>query len=59
MKVINTSTGLKILHYTNLFGKRVMRIESEKLKDEPIYLDVTVDTALRNQLKDQLIKLAL
>jgi len=59
MKTITTSTGLKILHYTNLFGKRVMKIESEKLNDEPIYNEVTVDTALRNQLKSNLIKLAL
>lgn len=32
-------------------------IKSDKLIDEPIYNDVTVDTMLRNQLKDQLIKL--
>jgi hypothetical protein len=47
--------GLKITHK----GEGNIKVTSQILKDEPIYLDVTVDTALRNQLKDQLIKLAL
>jgi hypothetical protein len=36
-----------------------VKVFSQLLKDEPIYNEVTVDTDLRNQLKDQLIKLAL
>jgi hypothetical protein len=45
--------------YTKITSKGEVKVFSQLLVDEPIYDDVTVDTALRNQLKDQLIKLAL
>ncbi len=35
----------------------LIKVYSPILDEEPIYLDVTVDTMLRNQLKDNLIKL--
>ena len=47
------STGVIVKH--NQEGK--IRVFSQILKDEPIYNEVTLDTALKNQLKNQLIKL--
>ena len=48
-------TGIVIEH--NHQGN--IKVFSPFLKDEPIYNEVTLDTALRNQLKSNLIKLAL
>ena len=47
------STGVIVKH--NQEG--VIKVFSQVLKDEPIYNEVTLDTALRNELKDKLIKL--
>jgi len=47
--------GIKI----NITKNGEVKVFSQLLKDEPIYNDVTVDTALKNQLKDTLIKLHL
>ena len=46
------TTGVK----TKLKGREI-KVFSQILEDEPIYNDVTVDTALNNVLKEQLIKL--
>ena len=46
-------TGIVIEH--NRQGN--IKVTSPFLMDEPIYNEVTVDTALRNQLKSNLIKL--
>ena len=45
--------GLTISHN----GEGHIKVTSQILKDEPIYNEVTLDTALRNQLKNQLINL--
>ena len=42
--------GLKITHN----GEGRIKVYSQTLKDEPIYNEVTLDTAHRNQLKEQL-----
>jgi hypothetical protein len=34
-----------------------INVYSQILKDEPIYNEVTLETALRNELRDNLIKL--
>jgi len=34
-----------------------IKVHSQILKDEPIYNEVTLETALKNELKDNLIKL--
>ena len=47
--------GLEISHK----GYGDIKVSSQILKDEPIYNEVTLDTALRNQLKSNLIKLSL
>jgi hypothetical protein len=47
------TTGVVVRH--NQSG--VIKVYSPILDEEPIYLDVTVDTMLRNQLGNQLIKL--
>lgn len=49
------STGIIVEHSR----KGEIKVFSPFLKDEPIYNDVSLDTALLNQLKDNLIKLAL
>ena len=46
-------TGIIVEH--NRQGN--IKVTSPFLMDEPIYNEPTVDTMLRNQLKDQLIKL--
>tara|TARA_R110000782_G_scaffold265229_1_gene358828 strand:+ start:87 stop:242 length:156 start_codon:yes stop_codon:yes gene_type:complete len=51
---MKTETGIKI---KIIFGH--VYVKSDKLKEEPIYNEVTLDTALRNQLKSNLIKLSL
>lgn len=45
--------GLKITNN----GEPTMKVTSQVLKEEPIYNEVTLDTALRNQLKNNLINL--
>ena len=45
--------GLKITHN----GEGHIKVTSRTLREEPIYNEVTLDTALRNQLKEQLINL--
>jgi len=42
---------------TRLNACGVIKVYSPILDEETIYNEVTVDTMLRNQLKDQLIKL--
>jgi hypothetical protein len=42
---------------TDINNKGVIKVFSPILEDEPIYLDPTVDTDYRNQLKSNLIKL--
>ena len=45
--------GLKITHN----GEGHIKVTSRTLIEEPIYNEVTLDTALRNQLLQQLINL--
>jgi len=45
--------GLKISHN----GEGHIKVTSQILKDESIYNEVTLDSALRTQLKNQLINL--
>jgi len=53
MTTIKLSTGIVTKHN----GEGHISVYSPTLKEEPIYDMVTTETALRNQLKEQLINL--
>lgn len=52
---MKTELETKVVVRINLTG--VIQVYSPVLDEEPIYNEVTLDTALRNELKDNLINL--